>query len=173
MATLSMNALKEKDGTNNFKTWSTQLINIFKSKKINYLFDGEKRDAFKTEQLDIYEEHKGLAMYHLSSGLEERNREYIDECTTVKEAYDKLKSFYVKPKSSHNLDQQLHNLTWDRTKFAEVFINKLNNDLNRSYFLYIKSRIIDYFWWKLRKSHKTIGTESVLPITIQSLNFSD
>ena len=41
MATLSMNALKEKDGTNNFKTWSTQMINIFKSKKINYLFDGD------------------------------------------------------------------------------------------------------------------------------------
>lgn len=69
MAALSMKILKEADGTTNFKTWSTQLINILKSKKIHYLFDEEKRDQFKKEYLDDYEAHEGLAMYYLSSGL--------------------------------------------------------------------------------------------------------
>ena len=69
---------------------------------------------------------EGKAQAIIYAGLSEKDRDLINEFAYVKEAIDKLKMKYEKPKDSFSLHKQITELKWSKTESADEFINKLN-----------------------------------------------
>ena len=89
---------------------------------LNELIEKKYEDELSKEEFT----GQSKAKFYVLSALSIQDKEFVNECKTVKEIIDRLKVKYMKPEDMYHLSEESNSLKWG-TEAAEVFIAKMND----------------------------------------------
>ena len=116
------NVLLERLEEGKFGIWFTQIENILGANEVHELIEKEYEDKLSKEEFT----GQSKAKFYVLSALSIQDKEFVNECKTVKEIIDRLKVKYMKPEDMYHLNEEFHSLKWGM-EAAEVFIAKMND----------------------------------------------
>lgn len=116
LGTVNLTELKKS----NFNTWKQDLNYLLGAYGIKYVLT---RNAGSNDK--VKESDHDLALFTISSSLNQNDKLYIKNCKTAYEAIEKLTALYDKEENMYTLEQVFVNLRWTSGQSAEMFINQL------------------------------------------------